>query len=85
MKLIEKNSNRVVEIHMYIVDNRLLKSPDLANDFFDCAQDLSVNDMYYVIDYIKDWVAGKGDFAFEDCGGNRLAVIDGISYANFGI
>jgi hypothetical protein len=33
MKLIEKNSGRVVEIHMYIVDNRMLKSPDLANDF----------------------------------------------------
>ena len=85
MKLIEKDTNRVIEINMYIVDDDMKhKSMDISSDFFDC-EELKVTDVYYCIDYVKDWVAGKGDFAFEDCGGNRLAVIDNICYSNYGV
>ena len=91
MKLIENNTGRKVEILMYMVDeDKIPSQQDISADIFDASTEGAndegewfVSDLDYIIDFAKDWVAGKGDFAFEDCGGKRLAVIDNIRYTNY--
>lgn len=83
MKLIEKNTDRVVEIKMHIVDdNKIGISMDISNDFFDSAADLEVSDINYCIEQVKNWVDGTGDF-IEFCRFNRMAEINGELYTNY--
>lgn len=85
MKLIEKNTDRVVEIKMYIVDDdKAGRSVDVANDFFDATNNLEVTDLDYCIGMVKDWVYGTGDF-IEFCHFNRMAEINGELYTNYEI
>lgn len=85
MKLIEKETNRVAEIHMYIVDDDMVhKSMDISADFFD-TEELIVTDVDYCVDYVKDWVYGKGDFVIGGDMGYRIAEINGELFANYDI
>lgn len=83
MKLIERSTGRTAEICMYIVDDDMMhKSMDISSDFFD-AQEMEVTDVDYCIDYVKDWVDGKGDFVIGGDTGYRMAEINGELYTNY--
>lgn len=83
MKLIEKNTGRTINVKMYIVDeDKVRRSVDVANDFFESANDLEVTDLEYCIGMVKDWVDGRGDF-IDFCPFNRMAEINGELYTNY--
>jgi hypothetical protein len=81
MKLIEKDTNRVSDIHMFIVyyDERQT-SGDIADDFFDGVE--VVADIDYCIDQAKDWVYGRCDYDENDPCEMRIAIIDNEVYSN---
>lgn len=89
MKLIEKNSGRVVEILMYMVDeDKIPSQQDISADIFawstDGANDEGewfVADVDVCIDLAKEWVDGYDD----DDGSYRMAVIDDALYCNYEI
>lgn len=91
MKLIEKNSGRVVEIRMYIVDeDKIPSQQEISADIFagstDGANDEGewfVADVDVCIDFAKDWVDGYDDD--DDDGSYRTAVIDDELYCNYEI
>lgn len=83
MKLIEKDTNRVIEINMYIMnDEGTSKSNDVAPDMFEgCA--VVTNDADYCIDQVIDWVHAWGDFDYGDPNEKRLAIVNGLLYTNY--
>ena len=83
MKLIEKNTNRVIEINMYIMnDDGTSKSNDIAPDMFEGCVAL-VDDADYCTDQVIDWVHGWGDYGDADKDEKRLAIIDGLLHTNY--
>lgn len=99
MKLIEKNSGRVVNIIMYMMANdKKHHGNDISADFFadDQAEYIAdgsmiVDDIDYCVDYAKEWVDGIDDFADEDGfhvtqdTAYRMALIDDLVYTNYDI
>lgn len=99
MKLIEKNTGRIVDIIMYMMDNdKKHHGNDISADFFadDQAEYIAdgsmiVDDIDYCVDYAKEWVDGIDDFADEDGfyvtqdTAYRLALIDDLVYTNYDI
>lgn len=99
MKLIEKNTGRVVNIIMYMMANdKMHHGNDISADFFadDQAEYIAdgsmiVDDIDYCVDYAKEWVDGIDDFADEDGfhvvqnTDYRMAVIDDELYCNYEI
>ena len=83
MKLIEKNTNRVVEINMYIMnDEGTSKSNDIAPDMFEGCVAL-VDDADYCTDQVIDWAHGWGDYGDAGKDEKRLAIIDDLLYTNY--
>ena len=83
MKLIEKDTNRVIEINMYIMnDEGTSKSNDVAPDMFEGCEGVT-NDADYCIDQVVDWVHAWGDFVYEDPNEKRLAIVNGLLYTNY--
>ena len=83
MKLTEKNTNRSIEISMYILsDDNITKSNDIASDFFD-GYDIIVDSIDYCKEQVKDWIFANGDYMNEDCHEMRLAIIDGVVDFNY--
>lgn len=99
MKLIEKNTGRVVNIIMYMMaDDKKHHGNDISADFFadDQAEYIAdgsmiVDDIDYCVDYAKEWVDGIDDFADEDDfyvtqdTEHRMALIDDLVYTNYDI
>lgn len=99
MKLIERNSGRIVDIIMYMMDeDKMHHGNDISADFFadDKAEYIAdgsmiVDDIDYCVDYAKEWVDGIGDFADEDGfhvtekPGYRMAIINDELYTNYDI
>lgn len=91
MKLIERNSGRVVNIIMHMMDDDKIHSGnDISADFFADAQaeysgdTMIVDDVDYCVEYAKDWVDGTGDFYGSDDLWRR-AEINGELYTNYGL
>nr|DAH20328.1 MAG TPA: hypothetical protein [Caudoviricetes sp.] len=99
MKLIEKNSGRIVDIIMYMMDeDKMHHGNDISADFFadDKAEYIAdgsmiVDDIDYCVDSAKDWVDGIDDFADEDGFhvtqdmAYRMALINDLIYTNYDI
>jgi hypothetical protein len=99
MKLIEKNSGRIVDIIMYMMANdKMHHGNDISADFFSDDQaeyiadgSIIVDDIDYCEDCAKDWVDGINDFADEDGfhvvqnTDYRMAIIDDELYCNYEI
>ena len=99
MKIIEKNTNRAVDICMYMMDaDKMHHGNDISADFladeeaeygFDGS--MYVDDVDYCVDVVKDWVDGMGDFADEDgfhvteTSGYRMAIINDELVTNYDI
>lgn len=78
MKLTEKNTNRSIEISMYILsEDNVTASNDIASDFFN-GYDIAVDSIDYCVGQVKDWIFANGDYMDEDCHEMRLAIIDGV-------
>lgn len=85
MKLIEKNTNRVIEINMYIMDDKATnKSNDIASDMFE-GYVVIVEDTDYCIEQVIDWVHAWGDYGYQDKDEKRMAIIDDAIYTNYEI
>ena len=83
MKLIEKNTNRVIEINMYIIgDTGMNKSNDIAADMFE-GYVVSVDDADYCTEQVIDWVHGWGDYGYQDKNEKRMAIIDDVIHTNY--
>lgn len=98
MKLLEKNSGRVVEILMYMAEDKIPSQQDISADIFDASTEGAndegewiVADVDACIDFAKEWVDGIGDFADEDGSdvtentGYRMAIINDELYCNYEI
>ena len=78
MKLIEKSTNRVIEISMYIMDDDCTnKSNDIAPEFFG-GYAIFVDDVNYCVDEVIEWTHEGGDE-------KHLAIIDKVLYTNYEI
>ena len=86
MKLIEKNTNSVVEICMYMVDgDKTPSQQDISAYIFDASVEGAndegewfVADVDACIDFAKDWVNGTGDFCYDDDAVGDYADEDGF-------
>lgn len=100
MKLIEKNTGRIVDIIMYMMDDdKRHHGNDISPTFFadDKAEYIAdgsmiVDDIDYCVDWAKEWVDGINDFTDEDGfhvvekTGYRMAIInDELFYTNYDI
>ena len=82
MTLTEKNTNRSIEISMYILsDDDVTISNDIAADFFN-GYDIIVDDIDYCKEQVKEWIYAVGDYINSDCHEMRLAIIDGVVEVN---
>ena len=81
MKLID-SKHRIANVNMFIVSSDGGHSNDVSNDFF--GGDLvKVDDLFYCIDQVHDWVNAEGDYHDEDCEQLRLAIINDELYCNY--
>lgn len=78
------------DVHMYMPYDDpwcgFERGCDIIGDWFEAACDeLFVADVEYCLDYMRDWVDCKGDFADEEDADNnyREVFIDGEIYSNW--